>query len=511
MPTRRRWPWIAGLIMCLGIPSSLGAQAASPTIAVSHAGPSTQVTGLPVSATLTLPSSAWMVTSISARHHSITWSFANLDAPTNPERVSWTALQPGVVRARVQIGTIRGQSATITLPAVRFTGSRPVATQTQAAEYVTPAVINRAWDATTLLPHNGHTPTLAVASDRAWTAGEAQAIRQWSLQQAIPPVTVHRFYGLTSTSSLSTQSLLTSETAHDVLALTVSAPGSTVWLVPWTTLMTGDPSHVSQSLARHQVRVLSISYGEDLEPTPALSQAWVAHWTRMVHALNTVGITVVVSAGDTGPYIGTTPTNAVDPIGISLLTSPANVTVVGGADWRSTTTGTRFAMAYWGANTFAFLNPTVVETWTGLPDGLGNILGSGGYSPWTPTPIWQQDISGYTGFGRGTPDFVGPASDHYPGWDPVVDQTSLSLAGTSLAAPLSAGWIADCSMLAGHGLGNINPALYALARTKATAFVSATVGNNGLYHLTPGTLWNPLVGLGAPRWTTVCAGLRSGG
>ena len=491
----------------LGLPTPT--QAASVSVTVSQLSPTTQITGLPVSATLTFPSSAWMVTSVSAPHATVTWTFANLSAPTNPERISWTARQPGVVRAIADVITDSGQSATVHLPPVRFVGPPPVTSGTNHP--VTPTVINRAWDATDLLPRSGHAPTLAVAvSDEAWTAQEAQAIRQWSLQQGIPPVAVHRFPGVASASSLTTQGLLTSETATDILALTVSAPGATAWLLPWATLMHEPPTSVAQLLVRHQVRVLSISYAEDLGATAALSQAWVTRWAATVHALNAVGITVVASAGDTGPYVGTSGSatqGGVDPIGVSLLTSPANVTVVGGADWRSTSTGRTFAMAYWGANTFAFLNPTIVATWTGLPDGLGNLLGGGGYSPWTPMPPWQQPRSGPTTWGRGTPDVVGPASGNYPGWHPTIDHTPLSLGGTSFAAPLSAGWIADCSARVGHGLGNINPALYALARTDPAAFVPATVGNNGIYQVIPGARWNPLVGLGAPRWATICSGL----
>jgi len=448
-----------------------------------------------------------MVTQVSAPTATLSWSQANI-GPANPVRISWTALQPGVVHARVLLTTIAGHTMTLLLSPVRFVGQRPVATNTVTP--VTPAVINRAWAASPILPASAASaPSVAVASVGPWTAAEGQAIRRWSLHQGLDPVTVHPLASVPPTSSQSTPELLTSETAIDVLALSVSAPGAHVWLLPLSTLLNVWPTTLAQTLRDHHVQVLSISYGADLASTSALNQAWVTQWTHTVHALNAVGITVVVSAGDTGPYVGTSTASGVDPIGVSLLTSPAAVTVVGGADWRSQTSGHGFAVAYWGANTFAFLNSTTVASLVGLPDGLGNLLGSGGYSPWTPAPPWQQRFSGPATNGRGTPDFVGPASTDYPGWHPIVDQTPLSLGGTSFATPLSAGWIADCSALAGHGLGNINPALYALARTNPAAFVPARGGNNGIYHITPHSAWNPLVGLGAPRWATVCAGLRA--
>jgi subtilase family serine protease len=80
------------------------------------------------------------------------------------------------------------------------------------------------------------------------------------------------------------------------------------------------------------------------------------------------------------------------------------------------------------------------------------------------------------------------------------------IGGTSLSCPQWAGLVAIAAQIAGHGLGQINPALYDLASNPATYaddFFDVTVGNNQAdpdipgYDATPG--WDPITGLGTPN------------
>ena len=80
------------------------------------------------------------------------------------------------------------------------------------------------------------------------------------------------------------------------------------------------------------------------------------------------------------------------------------------------------------------------------------------------------------------------------------------IGGTSLSCPQWAGLVAIAAQIAGHGLGQINPALYDLASNPATYaddFYDVTVGNNQAdpdvpgYDATPG--WDPITGLGTPN------------
>ena len=57
--------------------------------------------------------------------------------------------------------------------------------------------------------------------------------------------------------------------------------------------------------------------------------------------------------------------------------------------------------------------------------------------------------------------------------------------GTSEATPLFAGIVALADQVAGHSLGLINPALYALSAAHAPGIVDVTTGNNSVEFLQP--------------------------
>jgi subtilase family serine protease len=60
--------------------------------------------------------------------------------------------------------------------------------------------------------------------------------------------------------------------------------------------------------------------------------------------------------------------------------------------------------------------------------------------------------------------------------------------GTSEATPLFAGIVALADQLAGHSLGLINPALYALSAAQAPGLVDVTTGNNSVSFIQNNTL-----------------------
>ena len=79
--------------------------------------------------------------------------------------------------------------------------------------------------------------------------------------------------------------------------------------------------------------------------------------------------------------------------------------------------------------------------------------------------------------------------------------------GTSAGSPQWAGLAADADQLGRHRMGNIDPALYSIARAKklyAAAMHDITIGNNDVaeiggdgYNAGPG--WDPVTGLGTPN------------
>jgi subtilase family serine protease len=97
-------------------------------------------------------------------------------------------------------------------------------------------------------------------------------------------------------------------------------------------------------------------------------------------------------------------------------------------------------------------------------------------------PSYQKDVRGVTGGQRGIPDISMSASCSVAvavfetftggqgGWT--------ASCGTSESAPMFAAIVALAGQVAGHGLGLVNPALYALAAKHAAGIVRVASGNN---------------------------------
>jgi subtilase family serine protease len=93
----------------------------------------------------------------------------------------------------------------------------------------------------------------------------------------------------------------------------------------------------------------------------------------------------------------------------------------------------------------------------------------GGHSSVFLRPSFQNGIAGIAGYTRSTPDIamsaaVNGAVDFYDTTDPSVAGWGI-VGGTSEASPLFSGIVALADQVAGHSLGYLNPALYALAQS----------------------------------------------
>jgi subtilase family serine protease len=92
-------------------------------------------------------------------------------------------------------------------------------------------------------------------------------------------------------------------------------------------------------------------------------------------------------------------------------------------------------------------------------------------------------VAGIVGATRGTPDIamsaaVNGAVDFYDTTDPSVGGWGI-VGGTSEASPLFSGIVALADQVAGHSLGNLNPALYAMGQSRvANGIVPITQGGN---------------------------------
>jgi subtilase family serine protease len=121
-------------------------------------------------------------------------------------------------------------------------------------------------------------------------------------------------------------------------------------------------------------------------------------------------------------------------------------------------------------------------------DGFG--AGGGGLSSVFSRPNFQDHVRNVVGSHRGTPDIslsaaVNGAVITFESFDP--DNTGFGLVGgTSEASPEFSGIVAMADQVAHRDLGNLNKALYDLARDNShrTGLVDVTQGNNSFAGVT---------------------------
>ena len=182
------------------------------------------------------------------------------------------------------------------------------------------------------------------------------------------------------------------------------------------------------------------------------------------------GITVINGSGDTG---STCLDGAANTVGVPA-DSP-NATAVGGSSATGTTGGLYASETWW--NGVASTPPT----------------GSGGYgvSKYFSRPTYQSGFTSATS--RSVPDLVLPVDPALNGW-PICEADNGGCpngslyGGTSVAAPMLAGAVADIAAGAGHNLGLLNNSIYPLSGT--SSFHGPSALSSDFAH----------VGLGSPNF-----------
>ncbi len=217
------------------------------------------------------------------------------------------------------------------------------------------------------------------------------------------------------------------------------------------------------------------------------------------------GITVLAASGDSGAadvnrggkYFGFPVTSWPD--------SDPLVTGVGGTQLHLADNGQETAPPSVWNDTYN----TPTQNFITGKDGPSPLAGGGGLSVVFPRPDYQNSVKSVVGIQRGVPDIsmsgaCDGAVDEYQGfagqvgWFPVC--------GTSEATPLFAGVVALADQVAGHPLGLINPALYAMSRAGAPGIVDVTSGNNTVTFRSQGTL-DTVPGFAARRGYDLASGV----
>jgi subtilase family serine protease len=282
------------------------------------------------------------------------------------------------------------------------------------------------------------------------------------------------------------------ETSLDVEWAHSMAPGANILLVETPVNETegtaGFPQIVKAEnyvISHHLGQVISQSFGAT-EGTFPNAASILALRSAYFNAFKN-RVTVLAATGDYGA------TNPANVAGSVLYTHPTVdwpasdplVTGVGGTLVSLLPDGRRSqADRVWNTS----VNYSFNNAFFGVPGPLAS-AGGGGKSAVFPRPSYQDGVAGVTGDARGVPDISmsaacdGPVNVYlsYPG----TPAGWYVICGTSEASPEFAGIVALADQVAGHSLGLINPALYALSAAHAPGLVDVTKGNNTVSFLQP--------------------------
>jgi subtilase family serine protease len=264
------------------------------------------------------------------------------------------------------------------------------------------------------------------------------------------------------------------ETTLDVEYAHAIAPDANILLVETpvaeTEGVTGFPEMIRAEnfvIDHHLADVISQSFGATEQTFPNRQSLFALRSAFINAAVH--GVTVLAASGDDGA------TDAMSD-GSTLFPFPVNswpsadplVTSIGGTQLHLDAAGNRTAPD---------------QVWN---DGFG--AGGGGKSIFFPRPDFQDRVRSVVGNQRGTPDIsmtaaVDGAAIFYFSFLPGRVGFHL-VGGTSEACPIFAGVVALADQFAHHSLGDLNPALYDLARHGGRGIVDVTIGDNSFAGVT---------------------------
>jgi subtilase family serine protease len=283
----------------------------------------------------------------------------------------------------------------------------------------------------------------------------------------------------------------TDETSLDVEWSHVMAPKANILLVETPATETegiyGFPQIVAAEnyvINHHLGDVISQSFGATENTFASPSQIYNLRSAYINAAQH--GVTVLAGSGDTGatsdycdPSSGCANPNNLDCCessrAIGWPASDPLVTAVGGTQLHLNAEGDRTAPdSVWDDLSSTVGVPGPVYTWGSSGGGDSTVFSR---------PPFQNGVAGTVGDSRGTPDIsmsaaVNGGVDIYDTTDPSIAGWTF-IGGTSEAGPLFSGIVALADQVAGHSLGDLNPALYAMAQSRVPdSIVPISQGGN---------------------------------
>lgn len=293
------------------------------------------------------------------------------------------------------------------------------------------------------------------------------------------------------------------EAGLDLTWANALAPAAQVVFVTSASTATTDGVDLSaQYIVDHDLAdVMSNSYGTCEASLGGGGSAANLFYQNLYEQAAAEGITVVVSAGDTGAAGCDLIQDAVTQgLGVNALASTPYNVAVGGTEFVGD--GTFQASPTNAADGTSALGYTPEQAWneSNPPSSSGATAslaaGGGGASLVYPKPTWQTGTGVPADGARDLPDlsFVASQADEYLDSFGCLGSDAQFYscgggAGTSAAAQAFAGIVALIDQRAGGRQGNINPELYALANSQAGMACDASATNPQCYFhdITQGT------------------------
>jgi subtilase family serine protease len=357
---------------------------------------------------------------------------------------------------------------------------------------------------------------------------------------APPPPLPGSFHGLNDSTGYAIENSLDLEMAGSL------APGASLYNFYFSGELAVGPGtafSVTQYLADDLGSALAYNYGTShlavVSCSFGLNDLNSSAWDAQLEVAAATGVTVVAASGDQGNAPSELTGRPDDQWPLWPATAAFNTSgaiSVGGVSARlsgkatATYTSPPLVVAY---------DPNVtglgsVAAWWDTDEGVGHYAGTeGGTSVLYGEPSWQYrsaaqwpivnatEIEGFGQLGRAGPDVAFPANDTIafvaaaPNGDPLAEL----LGGTSVAAPVFAGLLADVvaveNATAGGvtGLGFLDPELYRIASFYWThpgssdPFLDVVAGANAVFSAAPG--WDATTGWGGLSAPLLLAALEN--
>lgn len=402
---------------------------------------------------------------------------------------AWKDIRPGDLLT-LTVTLLNGTNLNASFPLPAFTGPATVLTPLDGQQ------LNSLSGIAEMPSHLGAIALFAIGAPPS-LKDLALYLDQNTQDTTVPSVTFEYEDGATANEYGATGD--SEESQLDLEAAAGSAPGAPILDFVYPENDSNDPliSYLTDLSQQSRAKIANLSYGFFGEDPATL--------TTLMNALTAEGITVLEASGDQGAWDGG---NDPGPVGLSALEQIPSVLSVGGTDVAAsaTTDGS--------GNTVAITGSIISDAWggdflNGIPVAVAqaytsqNAASSGGYSTETPIPVWQQGFLPAGAPGFGVPIISSLAG--FPGMSGFLQGQNVIFGGTSLASPLTAGWLDDVEAalnLTTTGMGDVNPLIFQAAGSNPDLFNQALWGQDGVYAITdtaPGS-WNPLTGLGMLNW-----------